>query len=477
MLDERRPVMRSFARKPGEAAMTRLQRLDWPDNGTPDLPPAFSLAEAEARLASVRAAMAGAGYAALVVYGDREHAANLHWLTGFDPRFEEAVLVVTEGDALLIAGNECLAYTVVSPLVAAGRVRAGHCASLSLPSQPRGSRRLWEWLEEMVPAGAKIGAVGWKWYGADELPPGADPALALDIPAFLADPLRQRAGRVENATALFMHPGSGLRARGGVNEIARLEFSNHMAASALKRMIFALQEGMTDLAAVEAARIGGLPLSCHVTFAMGETPGLSGPVGDRIARGKPASFNIAHWGSNICRAGWMARGEGDLPASAAGYLDEFVFPYARAMSNWCGMMRPGVTGGAVWAMIDDRLPERFGITLNPGHLIGLDEWMSSPIMPGSAIPLASGMAMQMDVIPAHPLWGSTRMEDGYVIADEALRDDLAQAHPNLARRCAARAAFMRRVIGMEVPEGLLPLADTCGIIAPWLLDPAQVVVL
>ena len=30
----------------------------------------------------------------------------------------------------------------------------------------------------------------------------------LDIPAFLADPLRQRAGRVENATALFMHPGS-----------------------------------------------------------------------------------------------------------------------------------------------------------------------------------------------------------------------------------------------------------------------------
>jgi hypothetical protein len=36
---------------------------------------------------------------------------------------------------------------------------------------------------------------------------------------------------------------------------------------------------------------------------------------------------------------------------------------------------------------------------------------------------------------------------------------------------------MRRVIGMEVPEGLLPLADTCGIIAPWLLDPAQVVVL
>ena len=74
-------------------------------------------------------------YAALVVYADREHAANLHWLTGFDPRFEEAVLLLTEAEALLLAGNECLAYTVVSPLVAAGKVRTGLCASLSLPSQ------------------------------------------------------------------------------------------------------------------------------------------------------------------------------------------------------------------------------------------------------------------------------------------------------------------------------------------------------
>ena len=457
--------------------MTRLQRINWPDHGTPDLPPAFALDEAEGRLAAVRAEMAGAGYQALVLYGDREHAANLHWLTGFDPRFEEAVLVVTQGDALLIAGNECLAYTAISPLVAAGHVRTGLCASLSLPSQPRGSRRLWEWLDEAVPAGAKVGAVGWKWFEAGELPPGADPALALDIPAFLADPLRQRAGRVENATALFMHPDHGLRARVGVDDIARLEFSNHMAAAALKRMVFAFHEGMTDFAAVEAARIGGLPLGCHGTFAMGETPGLSGPIGDRIRRGVPASFNIAHWGSNICRAGWMARGAEDLPSSAAGYLEEFVFPYMQAMSDWCGMMQPGVAGGAVWAMIHDRLPEEFGITLNPGHLIGLDEWMSSPITPGSGGPLASGMAMQMDVIPAHPRWGSTRMEDGYVIADDDLRDALARAHPNAARRCALRAEFMQRVIGMEVPDSLLPLADTCGIIAPWLLDPAQVVVL
>lgn len=458
--------------------MTRLVRMDWPDNGTPDLAPAFSLAEAEVRLEATRAAMAVAGLEALVVYADREHAANLHWLTGFDPRFEEAVLVVTAGEALLLAGNECLPYAAVSPLVASGRVRLGHCASLSLPSQPRGTPRLSDWLAEVITPGAMVGAAGWKWFDAEEVPGGSDPALALDVPAFLADPLRDRAGRVTNATALFMHPGAGLRARVTVNDIARLEFANHMAASALRRMVFAFREGMTDFGAVEAARIGGLPLGCHVTFAMGATPGLSGPVGDRIAIGRPISFNICHWGANICRAGWVARGEEDLPEAAAGYTEGFVFPYVAAMSDWCGLMRPGVAGGAVWDRMRERLPFRtFGVTLNPGHLIGLDEWMSSPIAQGSGVPLASGMAMQMDVIPSHPGWGSTRMEDGYVIADEGLRAELAMRHPNVARRIAARARFMADTIGMTVPETLLPLADTCGINAPFLLDPARVVVL
>ena len=121
--------------------------------------------------------------------------------------------------------------------------------------------------------------------------------------------------------------------------------------------------------------------------------------------------------------------------------------------------------------------ETFGVYLNPGHLIGLDEWMSSPIYQGSAEPLASGMAMQCDVIPGHPVWGSTRMEDGYVIADADLRDDLAARYPAVAARCAKRAEFMKTVIGLDVPDTLLPLADTCGIVAPYLFDPTQVIAL
>lgn len=456
--------------------MTRLIRIDWPDHGTPDLPPPFTLPEAEARLVSVRRAAEARGYAALVIYGDREHSANLQWLTGFDPRFEEAVLVITPGDALLIAGNECLPYTAISPLVQAGILRVAHCASLSLLSQPRGSRRLVDLLADMLASDDLVGAVGWKWFGADEVD---DPATALDIPAFLADPLRHLSARVENATDLMMHPSHGLRSRVDAAEIARLEFANHMAAAALKRMIFALREGMTDFAAFEAGRIGGLPLGCHPTFAVGARAhqGLSGPTGQHLALGSQISFNICHWGANICRAGWVARSAGDLPVAAQDYIETFVEPYVAAMSDWCSMMRPGVSGGYVWRHMQAALPhETFGVTLNPGHLIGLEEWMSSPIHDGSCEALASGMAMQMDVIPFHAVYGSTRMEDGYVIADAALRAELAARFPNVARRCAARSRFMREVIGMEMPDSLLPLADTCGIVAPFVLDPAQVVV-
>ena len=457
--------------------MAHLIRIDWPHFGMPDLPPPLSLPECRARLAAVRRAAKARGYAALVIYGDREHAANLHWLTGFDPRFEEAVLVVTAKAALLLAGNECLSYTRISPLVAAGDVQTVLCASLSLPSQPRGSRRLADLLAEAVPAGGKVGAVGWKWFGPDEVD---DPATALDIPAFVADPLRAIAARVENATDLMMHPSHGLRARVDAAEIARLEFSNHMAASALRRMAFALHEGMSDFAAYEASRIGGLPLGCHGTFATGAraAQGLSGPTGEVLRRGVPLSFNVSHWGSNVCRSGWVAQSAADLPVAAQDYLAVFCGPYLAAMSRWCGMMRPGVTGGAVWTAMQAALPfEMFGLFLNPGHLIGLEEWLSSPIYQGSEEGLASGMALQMDVIPGHPVYGSTRMEDGYVIADQRLQSDLAQAFPEVLARCVARAGFMREVIGIEVPPTLLPLADTCGIIAPWLLDPAQVLAL
>ncbi len=43
------------------------------------------------------------GYDTLIVYADKEHGGNFEYLTGFIPRFEEALLVLhREGEAVLV---------------------------------------------------------------------------------------------------------------------------------------------------------------------------------------------------------------------------------------------------------------------------------------------------------------------------------------------------------------------------------------
>ena len=68
--------------------------------------------------------------------------------------------------------------------------------------------------------------------------------------------------------------------------------------------------------------------------------------------------------------------------------------------------------------------------LNPGHFIHLDEWPSSPVYPGSAVTLRSGMTLQLDIIPATgSAYHTTNIEDGVALADDAARAELAARYP------------------------------------------------
>ena len=61
-----------------------------------------------ARLEAACARMAVEGLDALAIYGDREHFSNFEYLCGFDPRFEEALLIVhRSGECFCLLGNEC----------------------------------------------------------------------------------------------------------------------------------------------------------------------------------------------------------------------------------------------------------------------------------------------------------------------------------------------------------------------------------
>ena len=108
-----------------------------------------------------------------------------------------------------------------------------------------------------------------------------------------------------------------------------------------------------------------------------------------------------------------------------------------------------MTGGELYEVAQRYLADPFfGVHLNPGHFIHLDEWPSSPVYAGSSVSLQSGMALQLDIIPATgTVYHTSNIEDGVALADAALRAELASRYPGMWQRVRARRAFMADVAG------------------------------
>ena len=196
-----------------------LERVELPDFGSAEEPmPTLSKEIYEARIATARARMAADGLDALIVYGDREHSANLAYLTGFDPRFEEAMLILAGPDQPVLAvGNEGLGYTAISPL----DLTVVLYQEFSLLSQPRDEGPTLDVLLKEAGVGSgRIGVAGWKY--------GATPTL-LEVPSYLADTLREIAGdpgQVVNAGPIFMDADTGLRADNELAQLAAFEYAS-----------------------------------------------------------------------------------------------------------------------------------------------------------------------------------------------------------------------------------------------------------
>jgi hypothetical protein len=453
--------------------MARLESIELPDFGMPEVMPVLSPALYAARLDRARERMTDRGYDSLVVYADREHSANLSHLTGFDPRFEEAILMLGHaGEPLLLVGNECVGMAREAPLP----MQVELWQDLSLTGQPRDrSRPLAEILTSQgIKAGGRVGVVGWKSY--------ADPSW-LEVPAFLADAIRSAVGAkgaVENATDLFIAPRDGLRTTNEVDQLAAFEYAACHTSEGVKRLLFGLRPGMTEQEAVQLLQWNGSPLSCHLMLSSGPraTLGLLSPTDRVIERGDRFTTAFGIWGALDCRAGFVVEQADELPAEIHDYVARLVAPYFEAIAEWLEALHVGQTGGVLQTIVERHLGDPFfGIFLNPGHLIGLDEWVSSPIKPGSPIELRSGMAMQVDVIPATGTdYFTTNIEGGIAIADNDYRAAFAGRWPQAWARMKARRAFMRDVLGIDLHADVLPLSNLPAYLSPFLLRPDRAMV-
>ncbi|HET6745056.1 MAG TPA: aminopeptidase P family N-terminal domain-containing protein [Candidatus Limnocylindria bacterium] len=457
--------------------MTRIPRLaevSLPDFGMPDDMSELPANLYRERVERLRDLADRRGFDLLVVYADREHSANLAYLSGFDPRFEEAILVVgRDQEPAILVGNECYAMAGAAPLP----MRRHLQQDLSLPSQPRDRSPTLATIlaDEGATGGRHVGVVGWKTYGD---------ASRMDAPAYLVDTLRSLvggSGRVSNATDLLINAEDGLRVINEVEQLALMEWAACQTSSGVLRLLRGLEPGMTERAAVALLGWNGWPLSCHLMLTAGPRAsfGLLSP-GDRpIGRGDRFTVAFGIWGALNCRAGFVVEEAAELPGEIADYVDRLVGPYFGAVAEWYAALRIGQTGGALHEIVARRLGDPFfGIFLNPGHQIHLDEWVNSPISPGSTAELKSGMALQVDIIPATGTeYFTTNIEDGIALADEALRKELAKGFPSAWQRIEARRAFMAGSLGIELHPDVLPFSNIPAFLPPFLLRPDRAMVM
>jgi hypothetical protein len=405
-------------------------------------------------------------YDHLVVWGDREHSANIAYLSGFDPRFEEAVLVVgADDEPAILVGNECVGMAGASPLP----MRPVLFQDLSLPGQPRdASHSLASILNDVgIGRGRRVGVVGWKTY--------ADRGT-IEAPAFLVDELRRAtgpSGLVENATDVLIDPATGLRVVNELDQLAAFEWAACQTSDAVRRVLVALRPGMSERECAQLLAWNGAPLSCHLMLTAGPRArfGLLSP-GDRpIERGDPFTIAFGIWGALNCRAGFLVEDTTELPDGIADYVQRLVAPYFTAVAEWYEALHVGQMGGALQAIVDRHLGDPFfGVHLNPGHQLHLDEWVNSPVFAGSRIELQSGTALQCDIIPATGTpYFTTNVEDGVALADESLRAQLEAAYPDAWRRIQARRHFMANSLGIELHPDVLPLSNLAAHLPPFLL--------
>jgi Xaa-Pro aminopeptidase len=270
--------------------LAELVDMELPEFGMPTVEPTIPAETYRARMSELCRRAGEERYDHVAVYGDREHFANLAYLTGYDPRFEEALLLVDIGGdrrSTLVVGHEGMGYIPASPVE--DDLDSVLYPSFSLMGQGRDGTRLEEILNGagLKPAD-RVGVIGWKYYLSLET---ENPETTLEIPSYIADALRSAAGHgsIINGNAMMMNPETGLRTSNEVDQLAWFEFAATHTSQAVRDVLFGLRPGISEYDAVRLMRLNGMPLSCHLMLSSGPRAfmGLGSPSSRVIERGDP----------------------------------------------------------------------------------------------------------------------------------------------------------------------------------------------
>lgn len=457
--------------------------IDLVENPIPikyDEVPEYTKEDYEERINNVYKFSDERGYTHVIIYGDREHFSNIHYLTGIDPRFEEVLLILEKGKTpKFILGNECYAYAKKINY----DIELILYNPFSLMGQPdHEPQNLLDIFKDCgINEDSKIGLVGWKYYDSSK---HTLKNSILDVPNYIVETLCQIVKRenIDNATDIFTHNDYGLRITMSAKEIVHYELNGTKASRKVYNVIKNLKEGMTEIEASEFLNLDGEPLCFHANINFGDihtSYGIASPTyHQKLKIGDTVCVGMAHRGSTVHKAGVYINKPEDLTEEQRKIREDFFHTYFASIAAYYENFKIGNTCGEIYDIVDRVLGggepggiKKFGIALNPGHLIHTDEWPNTPFNKDSKTVIRSGMGVQCDYTAMHQdPYLVVHVEDGFVVADEKLRNEIKEISPSCYQRIKARQKFMREVLNINLPEEVLPLSDLPAVCFPYMAD-------
>ncbi len=420
------------------------------------------------------AALNKRGLTHVAIFANREQFANMEYFIRFEPRFEEALFILrSDGEAFLLVGNECEAYAEISPIP---HTRILY-QNFSLQGQHREKLRP---LEDIfascgMNAGSRVGVVGYKYFYPAYEP---EPDNTYDVPHYIMEALFECAGweNVQNVTEMVTGLPDGLRmALRHAEEVAFAEYNSTRTAGAVQQMIKHLRPGIGELELTRTVQIDFGPTSVFpmINFGLAHVAtGLRSPDDAVLKVGDPCGVCYGVRGALTSRTGMAAFNQLSLTTGYETVIESFYKPFWSAICAWYESVHIGAEMGSVYKAVMDIIgAPAFGVTLNPGHYIGMDEWPNTGIDEGSKIPMTHSCYLQSDIIVNSASPGMCGIcEDGVVIADAALRRQVAERYPEMWARITLRQKKMREVLGIRISDDVLPLSNLTGVYFPYMLD-------
>ncbi len=441
--------------------------------------PVFTKEDYKDRILKLLKKMESSGLTHVIVYGDREHFSNLEYLTGFDPRFEEGMLIVRpDGKLTLLVGNEGWNYSFMSPL----DLERILYQNFSLQGQPRDKQPcLIDIFKNYgINKDSKIGIIGQKYFEPEHLKDSNnDVDFFTDIPCYIVDLLAQIVDRkrIVNFTHVMTNLYDGLRIKiETAKEIAHYEYVANKVSNCVINILKGLKPGISELDASRNAGYDASPISMFPIVNFGDKHvfwGLRSPDHNQLKEGDMITICYGLRGSLVARSGLAVKDKSVIPDYLGDIIEDFYVPYFMAIVTWYESMKVGANCSEVYSKVMNIIGdiEKFGVSLNPGHNISTDEWTNSPFFKDSPYKILDGYYLQCDIIASvqNPIRQAI-VEDGVIIAGKNLRDELREQYPDVYKRIQKRREFMMDVLGICLSEDVLPLSNAQAICHPYMLD-------